>query len=226
MSNDTNKATIETKNKIIRSTIELLEEEGLLGTTTQMICKKADVSPGRINYHFGSKDDLLTMIAEMIPTQVRDELARRKEQINPKDYKDVLLNSFYFDALLIKVFYTDNRYMKVYRDIYSQPFICEHIAEINQGTYVAELVPKINMTSTMARILSESNAYAITSLAKEHNYSILKRNTTLTITEFLKSQLMMFDADADKKEAIISRIIGFVNNVEFKVEGIAKVTFL
>ncbi len=49
----------ETRNALIESTIELLAESGYANATTTRIARRAGVSLGAMQHHFGSKDELL-----------------------------------------------------------------------------------------------------------------------------------------------------------------------
>lgn len=56
------------KNRIIEAATELIEQYGgdTKSITARMIAKKAEVGLGLINYHFGSKEDLITECVQRI----------------------------------------------------------------------------------------------------------------------------------------------------------------
>ncbi len=217
-----NKATEKTKEKIIKATVALLEANGYFGTTTQAICNKAEISAGRINYHFGSKDGLIIEIAEMIPTKIK---AYIKKHLTAEYRDDIFMNAFYFDAMMIKVIFSDNDYMKKYREIYSQGFICDHIADINQDAFLKYLSPNNRLSEPTTRIMAEAYAYAITSLAKPRNYETMKTDVELTIREFLKFQLMIFQPDNKTEVSLIEEILEFTTKTHFNIKGIADIEF-
>ena len=50
---------ISVEEKIIRATIDCIEEFGIVGATTRRIAKSAEVNIAAINYYFRSKDRLI-----------------------------------------------------------------------------------------------------------------------------------------------------------------------
>jgi AcrR family transcriptional regulator len=60
-------ATAARRDQIIRAAVALLAQRGYQATTFDAICEQAGLSSKRlITYHFSSKDDLLTAIAETV----------------------------------------------------------------------------------------------------------------------------------------------------------------
>lgn len=60
------------KNRIIEVTTELIEQHNgnIKDITARMIAANANVGLGLINYHFGSKEDLITECVQNIISQV------------------------------------------------------------------------------------------------------------------------------------------------------------
>ncbi len=213
----------ETKEKIIHSTIQLLEEEGYRGATTQAICKKAQISQGRINYHFGSKNELLLRIAEIMPRQARIEL----DKLLDEKYKcDLMMKALFFDALIIRIMYTDNKYMKIYRELYSQDFVCSSIAKMSEEAYRSSYFKDMEIGETMAIIMANANAYSITSLGQEQIYEKMKNDVDKVLRGFLRYQMMIFPMEKKEKKEKIDIIINFVNSLEYEIHGIADVRFI
>lgn len=63
---------IHVKDRIIEATTELIEQNNgnMKDITARMIAAKADVGLGLINYHFGSKENLITECVQRIISQV------------------------------------------------------------------------------------------------------------------------------------------------------------
>lgn len=59
---------MDSKEAIMQATIALINENGkcIDDITVREICKKADVGLGLINYHFGSKENLIKQCVERI----------------------------------------------------------------------------------------------------------------------------------------------------------------
>ena len=51
----------ETKKKILEATLELLATVGIGGVTIQEICRRADVNIAAVNYHFGTKENVIKL---------------------------------------------------------------------------------------------------------------------------------------------------------------------
>ena len=64
--------TVNVKNRIIEVTTELIEQHNgsVKDITSRMIATKADVGLGLINYHFGSKENLITECVQRIIKKV------------------------------------------------------------------------------------------------------------------------------------------------------------
>lgn len=64
--------TVNVKNRIIEVTTELIEQHNgsVKDITSRMIAAKADVGLGLINYHFGSKENLITECVQRIIKKV------------------------------------------------------------------------------------------------------------------------------------------------------------
>lgn len=84
-----------TKKKIILATILCINRDGLDATTIRSIAKEAGVNNAAINYHFGSKDNLIetainTSLGEAFNKEEADEL------LNSTDYLPALQNYLKF----------------------------------------------------------------------------------------------------------------------------------
>lgn len=63
-----------TKEKILAAAKELFEEKGFDRTTVREVAAKAEANVALINYHFGSKENLLASIVEEMTDQTRLKL--------------------------------------------------------------------------------------------------------------------------------------------------------
>ncbi len=59
-----------TKEKIIETTLELVGKSGITGLTTRQIARKSGVNVAALNYHFGSKDNLISEAFKYFKLQV------------------------------------------------------------------------------------------------------------------------------------------------------------
>ncbi len=68
---------MDSKETIIKATIELIEEKGedIDAITVREICTRAEVGLGLINYYFGNKDKLVDMCVEKIINGIVDKFA-------------------------------------------------------------------------------------------------------------------------------------------------------
>ena len=51
-----------TRDRIIAAVIELINEQGLAGATSGQIARRAGITWGAVQHHFGTKDDILTAV--------------------------------------------------------------------------------------------------------------------------------------------------------------------
>lgn len=58
------------RERIVNVTTALIEQNDIKNITARMIAEKADVALGLINYHFGSKDNLITECVQRIISKV------------------------------------------------------------------------------------------------------------------------------------------------------------
>lgn len=75
------------KNHIIEITTELIEQYNgnIKDITARMIAKKADVGLGLINYHFGSKDKLITECVQRIIGKIVTEFQMTRQYKSDKE---------------------------------------------------------------------------------------------------------------------------------------------
>ena len=73
---------MDNKEKIIQSTIKLIEENGehLEEITVREICKRADVGLGLVNYHFKNKDNLIEICVERMINEVVENFQHIREK--------------------------------------------------------------------------------------------------------------------------------------------------
>lgn len=65
-------ATNNTKDKIIRVAIEIISAEGFQGITVRKLAAKAGVNVAAINYHFGSKENLISEAVSYLTVKLKD----------------------------------------------------------------------------------------------------------------------------------------------------------
>lgn len=61
-----------TKDKILEATLEIISNEGFQNVTVRKIAVRAGVNVAAINYHFGSKDNVINEALEYLMVQARD----------------------------------------------------------------------------------------------------------------------------------------------------------
>jgi TetR/AcrR family transcriptional regulator, regulator of biofilm formation and stress response len=69
-------AGAETRERILRTTLELIGVEGIGAVTNRRVAAAAEISPGSLTYHFSSQSDLLR---ESLLLFVAEEVVRLKE---------------------------------------------------------------------------------------------------------------------------------------------------
>lgn len=77
---------LDTKGRILSTAMDMIGREGHLNITTREIAEKANVNVAAINYHFGSKDNLIAKIEERFVADIKDIYAiLHDESLEPKE---------------------------------------------------------------------------------------------------------------------------------------------
>lgn len=102
----------EIKQKIIFTTIQLIEEVGLKNVTVRMISEKANVNIAAINYHFRNKDNLISIVLEQtlkeaFENNIKDNFNDQSNPLNSlRQYlKDNFEGSFNYPRITKAHFY-------------------------------------------------------------------------------------------------------------------------
>lgn len=95
-----------TKQKIVETTIGLLNERGYRNTKLKDIADKQKISLGNLTYHFHKKDDLIRFIFDLIATDV-DDMFASFDQLPTLENFDQHIRRYYALQGKFKFFYTD-----------------------------------------------------------------------------------------------------------------------
>ena len=102
------------KEIIFKTTLELVNEFGLIGTTISKISKRANISPGIIYHYFNSKDEIIHQLYK----NVEEDFAREINKDNPLNlsildcYKQIWISAYNFCIQNYKKWYS-LRYIKI-----------------------------------------------------------------------------------------------------------------
>jgi len=69
----------ETRELLIRATVELLQSAGFAGITTARVATRAGVTTGALHHHFATKDELMFGVFEHVSERVRHRLERQDD---------------------------------------------------------------------------------------------------------------------------------------------------
>lgn len=92
----------QTRRQLIDATIELLMERGLAQTTVQEICRRAEVTTGALQHHFGSKSELVANVIGVLFVPFTSEIVPLREPLR--------------SPLVARVERLVERYWKIYSD--------------------------------------------------------------------------------------------------------------
>jgi TetR/AcrR family transcriptional regulator, fatty acid metabolism regulator protein len=117
-----------TSEKILSAARELFEEKGFDLTSVREIATKADVNVALINYHFGSKDNLILAVME----QSVDTTRLKLNDINQSSSTPVEKLSQVVELYVEKIFANCRYYHFVQRELSNQerPELTENIVKI------------------------------------------------------------------------------------------------
>lgn len=72
--------TEQTRAALVNATVALLMEDGMQGATVQQICKRARVTTGAIQHHFGSKNGLIAEVVRTLFAPFIDSITMQDQQ--------------------------------------------------------------------------------------------------------------------------------------------------
>src|ERR1017187_4652430 len=115
------------KEAILKSTLELIKDNGFHGTPISMIAKHAGVASGTIYHYFPSKDAIIIALHQKIKTQMAAAMfneanGKENEATSSKEYKQQFFNGWinlckYFinnpGALFFHEQFTSSPYAKI-----------------------------------------------------------------------------------------------------------------
>ncbi|MBT1706224.1 TetR/AcrR family transcriptional regulator [Chryseosolibacter indicus] len=116
-----------TRDKILHAARELFEEKGFDATTVRDIANKAEVNVALINYHFGSKELLLTTLIDELSNATHIKLS----DINKSTADPVAKLQQAMDIMLDKTFANKKYYQMLHRELSTvqRPQLNEQIAK-------------------------------------------------------------------------------------------------
>lgn len=76
---------LSTKDKILHKTLKIIKKEGIESITIRKVAKEAEVNIALINYHFGSKDNLINEAIKIILIDIQKVFSTLdRKEIEPK----------------------------------------------------------------------------------------------------------------------------------------------
>lgn len=117
-----------TRDKILTAARTLFEEKGFDFTTVREIAARANVNVALINYHFGSKDTLLTTLVEEMANATHFKLNTINQSSAGPDEK---LHQA-VELLLDKIFTNKSYYQMIHRELFTgqRPHLYEKISKV------------------------------------------------------------------------------------------------
>lgn len=107
-----------TKERIMQTVMNIISEEGVHGITTRKIAARAGANIAAINYHFGSKDALITEALRYITVQLMGTFRILQEE---KEEPEVLLSKFIKSYIRVICEYTDIIKYMISQSIMNKP---------------------------------------------------------------------------------------------------------
>ncbi|HET7833949.1 MAG TPA: CerR family C-terminal domain-containing protein [Gallionella sp.] len=95
---ETRTASEQTRARLLDAAREVFAEYGFQGATVREICRRADANVAAVNYHFGSKDDLLAEALNFSRLKAL-QVANAKASKNPKTRLRLFIHDFMLTLL-------------------------------------------------------------------------------------------------------------------------------
>lgn len=187
------KQVLDTQEKILQATIELIKEKGFKGATTREIARRAGVNEVTLFRHFQNKNGLVKAAFEKL-SYVPSLSKALKEKVEWDLEKDLLMFSKIYQRLL-----SENRDLILIslKEANLFPELQQQIANIplQIKEYLIEYFKAMNVKGVVIETNFEAQAMALIWLNFSFFMSRLQHNqniTRLTEDEFLKSAIGTF----------------------------------
>lgn len=187
------KQVLDTQEKILQATIELIKEKGFKGATTREIARRAGVNEVTLFRHFQNKNGLVKAAFEKL-SYVPPLSKALKEKVEWDLEKDLLMFSKIYQRLL-----SENRDLILIslKEANLFPELQQQIANIplQIKEYLIEYFKAMNVKGVVIETNFEAQAMALIWLNFSFFMSHLQHNqsiTRLTENEFLKSAISTF----------------------------------
>ncbi len=133
------------KNKIVQAAEELLKEKDIESITSRDIAAKAQVSLGNINYHFKSKDELLSVAVQQKFFDTVQLYQRKRTDIkNPKEELKQITEEFFTHLMKYKrIGRFVLKYKLTNRTFNSERFLMPYIAKHYEDKQISPLRIKL-----------------------------------------------------------------------------------
>ena len=192
-----------TKERLLVVAGELFADRGFDSVSLRMITDRANVNLASVNYHFGSKEELIGAVVDDIVRPVNE---RRLSLLNLIDYTTQDPIRKIIHAFIDPVFdlsdsgNDDNKYYKLIsrciasRDERVSSIIIKQFPEV-LAQFVSALtkaLPRINSNSAHLKIMFMAGALAHSLFHYENLLLISEGRFDLNSTEVLKSELVSF----------------------------------
>ncbi|MBX2877258.1 MAG: TetR/AcrR family transcriptional regulator [Saprospiraceae bacterium] len=146
-------ADLNTKQKIIKASIRLFNENGLANVRLQQIANEIGISPGNLAYHFRNKEAIIEAVNEDLHQEAAEILSTYRIYPNLIDFDNQLSKYFSFIQKYPFYFLDMLEIQRHYPEIQSKrlPQVCKMISQIhkrfdfnqNRGLIQAEPQPGV-----------------------------------------------------------------------------------
>jgi AcrR family transcriptional regulator len=183
-------ANFSTKDRILGAAEELFAQFGFAGTSLRQVTTHADVNIAAVNYHFGSKDNLVNEVfRRRMDEMSADRLAQLKTALaqSPGELRPILA-AFVEPALaMAQDRQTGGAFVRVIARAYAEKndnlrkFLSDHYGHVLRefGKAIAACVPNLNKEELYWRLdfLAGSLTYAMA------DFGLIKRPANVTETD-------------------------------------------
>lgn len=164
MSNSHDARKVETKQEILQATLKILETEGFHKLTVRRIAAEAKVNVAAVNYHFGSKDQMVFDALQILRARFGEAFGSLRAVDRPPRERLVAFMTAYCDTVfaypnLVKAFVNQSLNAEIQQDYESfvrregLALITQTLAEILPGSEETLRMKAFQMMSSLILIL-------------------------------------------------------------------------
>lgn len=199
-----------TKNKILETTIELLNEKGISNVTMRDVSQKLDISVGNLTYHYPKWELLIDDIFIRFQADIEEMY-----KVYPYDISEVV-------AYINKIYAIQIKYTFLFSNFYIFFRLYPKYKEIKDAFFHQRMIA---LREALQRLEEKDFLYPAD---KKHNYDLLVKNTWLVLSSWYGFSVMFSGSSYafTKEEFFLSMWNLYVHHLTLKGKNVVRRSYV